>query len=61
MSLALAVVERAQGVTPFSTGPRSAVPPAQQKYSMTCAAAIVDFLAGHFESISPMSHVAQVL
>ena len=41
ISLALAVVERAQGVTPFSTGPRSAVTPAQQQYWMTHAAAIV--------------------
>ena len=47
------------GVTPFSTGPRSAVPP--QQYWMTHAAAIMDSLAGHFQSLFPQSHVAQVL
>ena len=60
ISLALAVVERAQGVTPFSTRPRSAVPPAQQQFWLTHAAAIVDSLASHFQSLS-QSHVAQVL
>ena len=55
------MVERARGVTPFCTGPRSAVPPAQQLYWMTHAAAIVDSLANHFQSLSPQSHVAQVL
>ena len=52
-SLALAVVERARSVTPFSTGPRSAVPLAQQQYWMTHAAAIVDSLASHFQSLPP--------
>ena len=61
ISLALAVVERARGVTPFSTGPRSVVPPAQEQYWMTHAAAIVDSLAGHFQSFSPQSQIAQVL
>ena len=61
ISLALAVVERARGVTPFSTGPRSVVPPAQEQYWMTHAAAIVDFLASHFQSFSPQSQIAQVL
>ena len=48
-------------MTPFSTGPRSVVPPAQEQYWMTHAAAIVDSLAGHFQSLSPQSQIAQVL
>ena len=60
ISLALTVVERARGVTPFSTGPRSVVPPAQEQYWMTHAVANVDSLAGHHQSLSPQSQIAQV-
>ena len=62
ISLALAVVERARGVTPFSTGPRSVVPPAQEQYWMTHAAAIVDSwqaISSHFSPVSKRASPAE--